>query len=1045
MQTTRWGARSAVYTQGGVSGTTRESPLSSRLRRVATALMTSLLLSLFGPVELVLAAVAENGANEDNPVTAASASPATTNDATGGPPDTGGGGGGPQSGGQSSAAQNADNGPGQGPSHVQGSNVPTQDSSSTSDATVDNGAAVGQSSDQSVIGPANGSDHAAPSSQGDVTGQGQGAGHGQGQGEGQGNSNGQGNAYGHENGHGQGEGQGNGNGHGNGQAAQQAHAGQQANASATAASSGSTNDAATVLVGPAAAGDTGATMQTNATTADANATAAHEAAQDSGAGGATTQTTAEQSAAATAQAQATDPENTAVTVRIEAPGNDGGVTQANVTSASSDAVTHSQGSDTSQQANAVSQAQLESPANTAVELRVYSDGDSAGAEQINSSSASAATTTDDSAGQATANATLTDPSNTFVSIRVNSNGSTGASDQQNVAQESENGVIATASDTDHATGFVGGDDTSGLAIAMTTDGANTDLRIAVESAGLDRPSAGSTFTWTWDLVVGDEPLACNIASSSTASRVDWTFDCDPNNLIVREPGSAPQGVANAITWSWDWSRPGLPGWDWTRDFTITLPDCSGCTYIFDFKWITHEPTAPAGPGAEGSSAAATGPVSIQQLNQTSASASANAGSSITQSITQTSQGNSERTQVALQQAGVVQTITAAATAELRNAKNHLVIAHGIATQWNWAEAVVIAGASAEIWQYGEQHQSGNGSFQMQQILQSAQFTQVVSAIGAAAVREGYNSSTSRRGDGIQSTSSTAFGNGRAEASTHQAIVQEQFGNGSDQAQIAAQWATVVQNVDVQAAAALAIAKNETRLYSDAMNQRTRTAATSRSSAAASIKQTALQYQDADGLTQSQESYQLATVGQTGAAQARAEAGQITHRYATPPAGAQVPPIESGSGWTESDSSVSGTTRIVVISSNGVTEISVNGTPVPVALPPRALIVSLTSLLGSVATDAPATELTFSQGLTSTDGPLAGTLGVEKADGSSPRFPGLAPEHLGATAASAGTGGLGVLAALMALSLIRLPQRGGRMFSPAGRRPAAALLQRERPG
>jgi hypothetical protein len=312
------------------------------------------------------------------------------------------------------------------------------------------------------------------------------------------------------------------------------------------------------------------------------------------------------------------------------------------------------------------------------------------------------------------------------------------------------------------------------------------------------------------------------------------------------------------------------------------------------------------------------------------------------------------------------------------------------------------------------------------------------------VREGYNRSTSRRGDGIQSTSSTAFGNGRAEAMTQQVIVQEQFGNDSDQAQIAAQWATVVQNVDLQAVSTLSIGKNETRLDNDAMNQRIRTAATSRSNAAAAIKQTALQYQSGDGLAQSQESYQLASIGQAGAAQARTEAGQITQRYATPPAGA--PPIESGStGWTQSVSSVSGTTRIVIINSNGVTEISVNGTPVPVALPPRAIIVTLTSLLGSVASDAPATELTFSQGLTSTSAPVGGTLGVEKADGSSPRFPGLAPEHLGATAASAGTGGLGVLAALMALSLIRLPNRGGRMFSPAGRRPAAALLKRERPG
>jgi hypothetical protein len=1004
------------------------------MRRVATALMASLLISLLGPVEFAVAGLVEQGALGDDPVTAASASATAATDATESPPDTGGGGS--QDGATAPTAQSAVNGPEEGPSHVQGSNVPTQDSSSTSDAAVDNGAVVDQTSDQSVIGSGDGSGHEASSSQGDVTGQGQGAGHGEGHGQGQG----------------EGQGISNGNDQGNGQATQQAHAGQQANASASAVSSGTTNDAATVLVGPAAAGDTGATVQTNATTADANATATHEATQDSGAAAAptggvtTTQTGAEQSASAAAQAQATEPENTAVAVRIEAPGNDGSIEQSNVISASADAVTQSQGSDTTQQANAVSQAQLESPANTAVELRILSDGDTAGGEQINSSSAAAATTTDASAGQATADATLTDPNNTFVSIRVNSDGATGTVSQENVTHESVNGVIATAPDVDHATAFVGADEVSGLAIAMTTDGANTDLRIAVENAGLDSPSEGSTFTWTWDLVVGDGPLACNISSSSGAARVDWTFDCDPNNLIVRTPDSGPQPVANAISWSWDWSRPGLPGWDWNRDFTITLPDCSGCTYVFDFRWITHEPTAPAASTSEPTSGTTASPVSVQQLNVTSASASATAGSSISQSITQTSKDNSERKQLALQQANVVQAVVAMAAAELRNATNRLVIADGIATQWNWAEAVVSAGASAQIWQHGEQHQSGNGSLQLQLILQSAQFTQLVSAAGAAAVRDGFNTSMSRRGDGIQSTSSTALGDGRAEAMTRQVIVQEQFGNESDQSQIAAQWAIVVQTVDMQAAAALAIGINETNLSNDAMNQRIWTAATSRSSAAASIKQTALQYQDADGLTQIQESYQLASIGQVGAAQARAGAGQIEQRYTTPPAGA--PPItDSGSsGWTQSVSSASGTTRIVVVNANGLTEITVNGTPLPMAPPPRSFIVSLSSLIGSVAgIDAPGTEFTFTQGLASPNGPFAGTRGAEEAEGSSPRFPGFAPEHLGATAASAGTGGLGVLAALMALSLLRAPQRGRRLYSPAGRRPAVALLRRERPG
>lgn len=1001
--------------------------------------MAMFVLSLLGPVAVAFASVAEQGGGGDNPVTGATASDEANGGTGGTQPDTGGGGGGQDAGGGTSTAQSDTNGPAEGPSHVQGSNAPTQDTSSSSDATVDNGAGVDQSSVQGVIGSGNEHGHGAPSSQGDVTGQGQGDGQGQGQGNGNGNDQENGNGQG--NGEGNGNGNGNGNGHGQGQ--QQAHAGQHANASAAAVTGGSTNDANTVLVGPTAAGDNGATVQTNTATAAADATATHEATQN---GDTTSQAGAEQSATATAQAQATDPENVAITTRIEAPGSDGPVEQSNVISANAEAVTQSQGSETTQQANAASQSQLESPANVAVELRVFSDGDSAGGEQINSSSATADTITDGAPGQATADATLTDPNNTFVSIRVNSDGTTGAVEQENQTHESANGVISATSDADHTTAWSGADAESGIAIDLMTDGDNTDLRITVDNETLDRPSEGTTFTWTWDLVAGEDGLACDVHSSSDGGRVEWNFDCDPNNLITREPGSEPAPVDGAISWIWDWSRPDLQGWEWNRHDTIVLPECSGCTYVIDFRWITLEPIAPAvaAPENDAAGAAAASPVSVQQSNVASASASAKAGSGILQALTQTSEGGSERSQLALQEADIVQSVTATAAAELRNATNQVIVSHGLASQWNWVEVFVNADAAALIRQHAEQHQGGNGSLQVQLVLQSAQFTQLVTAIGAAAVRDSSNRTTSRHGDGNQSTSSRALGNGRANASAEQLIVQVQVGDDAEQLQVAGQWAIVVQHVDLGAASALAIGLNGSRLDNDTMNQRIGVASSSQNTATATITQTAIQLQDADGLSQSQESLQLAQVEQTGVALAETDAGRIEHWYATAPA---VPPVVDGGSAQAGTVGGGGTTRIVVIDSNGATEISVTGVPTPSALPAQPSLVNLPSPHGNNAelVGVPATVFTFSQVLASTQGPLAGTKGAEKAGGSSPRFPGSAPEHHGAAAASAGTGGPGAIAALAALSLLRLPQRGRRVFSSAGRRPTAALLRRERPG
>ena len=453
--------------------------------------------------------------------------------------------------------------------------------------------------------------------------------------------------------------------------AQEVEVDQQADASADAKLDKPKNENAAAHVGASGAEDGHGAKQKNKGEADAEASAAADVSQQGAGNGAS----GDQSANAEARADVDRPSNTNVTARVEAPGHDAAFDQSNEADAKAKAKAKAAGVDEDQKAKAKADAKLDKPSNVAVELRVESDGDSDGGSQRNAANAAA----DVEAGpkampDANAFASILDPANTFVSIRVNSDGTTGPVAQSNSATQSEtvNGVTVAQSSPDHAdTAWISSDPSSGVAIALVTDGSNTDLRVAVNDATLALPSSAPIFVWTWDMVFGPgAPVTCDIDSSASAGQVSWTFDCDPGNEIVRTGAPATGSTApGTIAWTWSWDRPELPGWSWDRYdvLAMALAACN-CRYVIDFRWISREPTAPAAPQpaqlpVESAQAA------VSQSNEASATAVATATVGVEQFLIQSGDLSSESIQSLLQQAQVVQVVSAISVAQLMSPLN----------------------------------------------------------------------------------------------------------------------------------------------------------------------------------------------------------------------------------------------------------------------------------------------------------------------------------------------------------------------------------------
>ena len=193
---------------------------------------------------------------------------------------------------------------------------------------------------------------------------------------------------------------------------------------------------------------------------------------------------------------------------------------------------------------------------------------------------------------------------------------------------------------------------------------------------------------------------------------------------------------------------------------------------------------------------------------------------------------------------------------------------------------------------------------------------------------------------------------------------------------------VVQHVDLGAASALATGLNGSRLDND-RKPADRVAATSRNTATATIVQSAIQLQDADGISQSQESLQLAQVGQIGTALAETtRAGSSTSRDGARGAAGRR------RRWRGRDGLDRGRHHwIVIITGSGATEIGVDGVPTPSVLPTQPALVNLPSPHRGRAELRPAGEGSFSQSLAST--PCPGDEGRPR-PGAHPRLPGSAP-------------------------------------------------------
>ena len=271
----------------------------------------------------------------------------------------------------------------------------------------------------------------------------------------------------------------------------------------------------------------------------------------------------DQSANASARADVDRPANGNVTARIEAPGHNKDFDQTNEATAASDANASASGVDAEQQVSADACATLANPSNTAVELRVESDGDSRRRHAVEHCNGRRSRHERRSRRKSSATPTRpsTNPANTFVSVRVNSDGTTGDVDQHNTTSESGDGERRDRG-RDH-------DRSRGRRVDVPpTRRAAWEVTLALRRREHRRPrrcrerlpplpSSAPTFVWTWDMAFGPgAPVSCDISSSVTSEQVTWTFDCDPNDLDHAH-GRNRAGLHGTITWTWSWIAPAV--------------------------------------------------------------------------------------------------------------------------------------------------------------------------------------------------------------------------------------------------------------------------------------------------------------------------------------------------------------------------------------------------------------------------------------------------------------------------------------------------------
>jgi hypothetical protein len=328
----------------------------------------------------------------------------------------------------------------------------------------------------------------------------------------------------------------------------------------------------------------------------------------------------DQSAASAAAASQADVQNTAVSVRVGSPGDDAGVDQSNIVAAtaSTTVVPPAEGpSEVDESASAA--ATQDGVANTSVSIRVFSPGTDGPLTQTNDAAATADTS---GPGGASAAATQNDAQNTHVSVRVESAGSSGPVSQQSASSTSAG---------------------TGVAVATTGNGVDTDLSVVVDGDHLAQPGANGLqvwiWTWNWDR---DESDALGGSVDAQPSTWDWIWS-DANGQPGNGFGQATTRTATqdeqtpgSWTWSWSWTRDGLPNWMWQWDRRDALP-CASCVWIWNWTWNWTGQPAPTGSAAPPVELG-TVPGAQEQANVVVANAVATVSADVTQTIAQDGAG-----------------------------------------------------------------------------------------------------------------------------------------------------------------------------------------------------------------------------------------------------------------------------------------------------------------------------------------------------------------------------------------------------------------------
>jgi hypothetical protein len=321
---------------------------------------------------------------------------------------------------------------------------------------------------------------------------------------------------------------------------------------------------------------------------------------------------------ADSSATQSDVGNTAVSVRVGSPGDDGAVSQTNVASAGATA----SGDDPGAQAAANASATQDGVANTSVSVRVFSPGVDGPVTQLNEATAAADAAAD---GAAEANATQDGVRNTSVSIRVESPGASAPVSQGNEATAAADDGFADA-----------------VAVAVTNDAVDTALAVVVEGDDLDRPGVAGLEIWVWDWTwQRDESGSLDALLGTPVGSWAWMWDGSAadgsgHGTVTSRAAGADDGglVGGSWQWSWQWDRAGIAGWAWQWSWNESLA-CTTCIWIWNWSWSwTGQPTA-----STSDAAVTPGPPMAGQVNTARAEAEATTVAHADQTASQGGVGN----------------------------------------------------------------------------------------------------------------------------------------------------------------------------------------------------------------------------------------------------------------------------------------------------------------------------------------------------------------------------------------------------------------------